>query len=132
MQATLKDMHAALGEFLTECGRVENMMFALAIFIVAKELEKFFDEYSSITFGPKIQWLKKRCLDFKFSDEDRKVLDRAFGSLDELLPKRNFLVHAETYEIAFGQEPSQPYRVGVTRRNFQYLDNFVRDRHADN
>ncbi len=39
-QQTLKDMHAALGEFLTECGRVENAMFGLAISVWPSLLPK--------------------------------------------------------------------------------------------
>jgi hypothetical protein len=52
--------------------------------------------------------------------------------LAELLPKRNFLVHGETWKGAFKGQARQPYRVGIIRRNLEYLHKFDRGEHGDN
>src|SRR2546426_12091533 len=50
----LDAMHQALGEFLTEMGRVEFRMLLLMEFLNEAPLEYLFDEYSGKTFGDKI------------------------------------------------------------------------------
>lgn len=39
---------------------------------------------------------------------------------------RNFLIHGETWEGAFKGKPRQPYRVGLVKKNLEYLDEFER------
>jgi hypothetical protein len=52
--------------------------------------------------------------------------------LAELLPKRNYIIHGETWEWALNGKNKQPYRVGVTKDNVDYLDDFERARHGAN
>jgi hypothetical protein len=49
-------------------------------------------------------------------------------------PIRNFLVHGETWEGegAFKGKPRQPYRVGLVKKNLEYLDEFERAEHGPN
>jgi len=129
---SLNEMHQALGEFLTECGRVEFTMILFVDFISEAPIEHLFDEYSGKPFGPKIEWFKKWCEFSGVSEEKWPTLNKVFKELDELLPKRNFLVHGETWEGTFKGQPPQPYRVGVIRKNLQYLDEFDRGEHGDN
>jgi hypothetical protein len=124
-------MHQALGEFLTECGRVEFRMILFADFISEPDTETIFSDLSG-PFGPKIEAFKKWC-DCSGVPEDKKpILDRVYKKLDELLPKRNFLVHGETREGAFDGTLKQPYRVGIIRKDLEYLDQFDRGAHGKN
>jgi len=83
-------MHRVLGEFLTECGRVEFLMIIFADYISEPGIEAIFADLSG-PFGPKIVAFKKWC-DFSGVSKDKKpILDRVYKKLDELLPKRNFL-----------------------------------------
>ncbi len=122
-------MHRTLGEFLTECGRVEFLMIVFADYISEPGIEAIFADFA---FGPKIAAFKKWC-DFSGVSKGKKpMLDRVYKKLDELLPKRNFLVHGETHEAAFKGKPKQPYRVGITKKDLDYLDQFDRGEHGEN
>lgn len=65
-------------------------------------------------------------------DEHKATLQRLYKELDELRPIRNFLVHGETWEGAFKGKPHQPYRVGLVKKNLEYLDEFERADHGPN
>jgi len=124
-------MHRALGEFLTECGRVEFLMIVFADYISEPGIERIFADLSG-AFGPKIAAFKKWC-DFSGVSKDKKpILDRVYKKLDELLPKRNFLIHGETHEAAFKGKSKQPYRVGIIKKDLDYLDQFDRGEHGEN
>ena len=125
-------MHKALGEFLTECGRVEFTMLLFVDLISEAPIEHLFDECSGIPFGPKIEWFKKWCEFCGVTDEKRPTLNNVYEDLDQLLPKRNFLVHGETWEGAFKGQARQRYRVGLIKRNLEYLDEFDRGERGDN
>jgi hypothetical protein len=126
-------MNLALGEFLTEMGRVEFSMLLLVSLIRDEDIEWLFDQYSVKTFGPKIEWFKAWTSDPEaFSPENKLILDQMYKDLAELLPKRNSLVHGETYEEEFKGRPKQPYRVGVIKKNIAYLDQFSRAQFGDN
>jgi hypothetical protein len=51
--------------------------------------------------------------------------------LKELLPKRNLIIHGQTYEIGRGDEPPEMYRIGIKRDDSEYLNKFVADFDAD-
>jgi len=125
-------MNNALGEFLTESGRVEFKMLLFVNLISEAPLERLFDEYSKQPFGDKIKWFKKWCDFSGVSDEKRPLLEKVYRQIDDLLPKRNHLVHGETWEGAFKGQPPQPYRVGVIKDNLEYLDEFDRGEHGPN
>ncbi len=125
-------MHQALGEFLTEMGRVEFRMLLLMDLINEAPLEALFDEYSGRTFADKIKIFKKWCDFADMPDEHKLMLQRLYKELDHLRPIRNFLVHGETWEGAFKGKPRQPYRVGLVKKNLEYLDEFERAEHGPN
>jgi hypothetical protein len=129
---TLDEMHKALGEFLTELGRVEfNMLLVMNRFNEAG-IEHLFDVYAPKPFGPKIDCMKAWCRPSDFAEPMKTTLERVYEGLEELLPKRNYLVHGETWEGAFKGKPPQPYRIGVTKDNLDYLDEFDRGQHGEN
>jgi len=124
-------MHQALGEFLTDMGHVEFEMLRLMDYLNEAPLEAIFDEYSGQIFSQKIKKFKEWC-DFGAADKDKPALDRIYKDLEELLPKRNFLVHGETWEGAFRGKPRQPYRVGLIKKHLEYLDEFEWGEHGPN
>ena len=93
---TLDDMHKALGEFLTECGRVEFTMLLFVDVISEAPIERLFDEYSPQTFGGKIKWFRKWCEFSGVPEGKEKLVEEVYHQLDALLIKRNYLVHGET------------------------------------
>jgi hypothetical protein len=125
-------MHQALGKFLTEMGRVEFRMLLLMDILNEAPLEALFDEYSGKTFGDKIKIFRKWCDFGGVPDEHKAALQKVYKDLDELRPKRNFIVHGETWEGAFEGKPHQPYRVGLVKGNLEYLDEFERAEHGPN
>jgi len=128
----LDDMHKALGEFLTEIGRVEfNMLLVMDLFNEVG-LEHLFDVYAPKTFGPKVDCMKAWCPASEFAEPNRTILERVYKDLEILLPNRNYIVHGETWEGTFKGKPKQPYRVGVIKENLDYLDEFDRAKHGPN
>lgn len=124
----LDEMNQALGEFLTEMGRVEFTVLMVVDLVSDAGIEYLFDEYAAKTFGGKVKWFKEWCAhcDENFSDANKKLLQKAYKDLDALLPKRNSLVHGETYEEEFRDTGKQTYRVGVEKDNLEYLEEFSR------
>jgi hypothetical protein len=102
-RSSLDEMNQALGEFLTAMGRVEFTMLMVVDLVSDAGIEALFAEYAGKTFGGKIQWFKEWCAhcDEHFSDANRKLLQTIYKDLNEVLPKRNSLVHGETYEEEF-------------------------------
>lgn len=125
-------MHQALGEFLTEMGRVEFRMLLLMDILNEAPLEALFDEYSRKPFGDKIGIFKRWCDFGGVPDEQKAALQKVYKELDGLRPKRNFIVHGETWDGAFKGKSQQPYRVGLVKGNLEYLDEFERAEHGTN
>ena len=128
----LDRMHMALGNFLTEMGRLEFRMLLLGDMLSEEPMEYFFEDYAKLTFGPKIDWLKYRCADSSVMERYKVELDRIYAEMAVLKTKRNYLTHGETYEASFKGRPIAPYRVGVTKDNVDYLDDFDHAQHGDN
>jgi hypothetical protein len=124
-------MNIALGEFLTACGEIEFKMILFANLISEPGIEAIFHDLSG-PFGPKIDAFKKWCDYSGVSDAKRPLLDRVYKKLDVLLPKRNFLVHGETWDGEFKGKPKQPYRVGIIKKDPDYIDQFDRGQHGEN
>ena len=121
-------MNQALGEFLTELGRVEFVMLMVVSLVSEPDIEPLFLEYSKETLKQKIAWFRNYCGHYKenFSPENWARVQQVYNDLDELLPKRNSLVHGETYLEELKGKPRQPYRVGVEKDNIDYLTEFSR------
>jgi hypothetical protein len=92
-------MNQALGEFFTEMGRVEFQMLLLMDFLNEAPLEAAFAETTGKPFGERIKSFKTWC-DSGVPDNQKPAMQAIYMGLDELLPKRNFLVHGETREGA--------------------------------
>ena len=105
-------MHQALGEFLTEMGRVEFRMLLLVDLTSEPPLEALFPEYAGKPFGAKIKWFKEYRDYYGVRDNQKAALQQIYKDLEELRVKRNFIVHGETWDGAFKGKPSQPYRLG--------------------
>ena len=126
-------MNKAMGEFLTAQGRVELTMILLLMMIRDEDYEWLFDQMSDRTFGGKIKFFKEYTSDDEqFSPENLKLRDQIYKDLDALLPKRNSIVHGETYEDQFKGQTKQPYRVGVGKKNIKYIEDFSMGRHGEN
>ena len=121
-------MNQALGEFLTELGRVEFAMLMAVSLVGEPDIETLFLEYSKQTLKQKVAWFRQNCDYYKdnFGPENWARVQQIYEDLDTLLPKRNSLVHGETYLEELKGKPRQPYRVGVERDNIDYLAEFSR------
>jgi hypothetical protein len=97
-------------------GRVEFQMLLLIDFLNEAPIEALFAETTGKPFGEKIKSFKNWC-DFGVPGAQKPALQAIYKDLDELLPKRNFLVHGETREGTFKGTPRQPYRVGLVKNN---------------
>jgi hypothetical protein len=128
----LDRMHMALGNFLTEMGRLEFRVLLIGNMLSEEPMEYLFEGYAKLTFGPKIAWLKDRCAKSGTMEKYKAELERIYAEMDGLLKKRNYLTHGETYEESFKGNPRAPYRVGVTKDNVDYLDDFDHAQHGDN
>ena len=131
-RAPLDRMNQALGEFMTELGRVEFRMLLYMEFIHEAPIEAMFKEYSEATFGGKIKVFKKWCEEAPVPENQKAQYQEVCQKLEALLDTRNMLVHAETWEGAFQGKPHQPYRVAIVEGNLEYLDDLERAEHGDN
>jgi hypothetical protein len=127
-RSSLDEMNQALGEFLTVMGQVEFTRLMVVDLVSDAGIEALFDEYAAETFSGKIKWFRKWCAhrDEHFSAANKTRLRTIYKDLDELLPKRNSLVHGETYEEDLSGAGKQTYRVGVEKDNLEYLEEFSR------
>jgi hypothetical protein len=125
-------IHQALGEFLTEMGHVEFQMLLLMDFLNEAPIEALFAETTGKPFGEKIKSFKAWCELGGVPDTQKPVLEEIYKKLDELLTKRNYLIHGETRDGAFKGTPPQAYRVGLIKNNLEYLDEFDRGEHGPN
>jgi hypothetical protein len=124
-------MHQALGEFLTEMGRLEFQMLLLMDFLNEAPIEALFAETTGKPFGDKIKSFNAWC-DLGAPAAQKAAMQAIYKDLDALLPKRNFIVHGETREGEFKGKPRQTYRVGLVKNNLEYLDEFDRGEHGPN
>jgi hypothetical protein len=124
--ATLDDLHLAMGRFLTESSHVENMMMGL-YFVCNSDSpsHSLFSKFMAETFGKKIKMFKIACDAYHFSDEHRAILLDAYTDLDNMKPKRNFIVHGSTYQMAIGDKPTQAYRIGKLRGDHAFMNEAI-------
>lgn len=100
-------LHQALGQFLTEMGRVEFTMLLLMDLINEAPLEALFDEYFERTFVDKIKIFKKWC---DFGGVPMNTRRRCNASPRSWMSwaGTQFPGHGETWEGAFNRKPRQP------------------------
>jgi hypothetical protein len=92
-------LHLAMGEFLTECSNLENILITLMIFCQNKRpFQQVHLEMLGETFGNRVRAFKNACRDYQFAAEHRQSIDEAIMCLDALLPRRNLIVHGITFE----------------------------------
>src|SRR5437588_6864344 len=71
--ATLDELHRSMGEFLTACAHLENMLWGLLI-ICDSDTTTFQDiakQFLPLTFGARVDLLVKKCSAKQFSPDDR-------------------------------------------------------------
>src|SRR5882757_5932385 len=78
----LDRMHMALGNFLTEMGRLELRMLLLADMLTEEPMEYLFEGYAKLTFGPKIDWLTDRCAKSGTMEKYKAELERILADMD--------------------------------------------------
>jgi len=110
------EMIWALGQFVTEVGDVENVMFETILAVAAEDANEVHRTFYNETFGGKVKMLEKR-LEHSAFDEHRAGLDHLIGMLRKLTSRRNNIIHGETFYIT-RQKESKVFRVGFTRENF--------------
>jgi hypothetical protein len=124
----LDELHRAMGEFLTACAHLENMLWGLLV-ICESDTTTFQDiakQFLPLTFGARVDLLVKKCSAKQFSPDHRAILDKEFGRLEVAVEKRNLIVHGTTYEIGFGaSEETKPYRIGAPKGNLEYMQQFL-------
>jgi hypothetical protein len=121
------ELHLAMGEFLSECSNLENMLISLMMFCQDKRhFQEIHLEMLDKTFGARIRELKKSCRDYTFTAEHRQTIDAAIIDLDNLLPRRNLIVHGVTFEVGFGDKEPKAYRIGAPKGNIDYMNDFLR------
>jgi hypothetical protein len=109
------DMERALGQFVTEIGVVENVMFETILAVVTEAANEVHKKFYSQTFGPKVEMLEKITKHAAF-DEHRAGIVHLVRMLKMLVSQRNNIVHGETFHITRRRE-SKTFRVGFTRKN---------------
>lgn len=87
--------------------------------------EEIYREMLNETFGTRLREFKKAVAAHNFSIEHRSILDAAIVALDDLLPRRNMIVHGVTMEVGFRDEEPKSYRIGAPRGNLDYLNEFL-------
>jgi hypothetical protein len=123
----LNELHLAMGEFLTECAHLENIILSLGMACESdsRSFNNIHLQFLDLTFGQKISTLKKMCAGYSFLVDHKPHIEKGLSQLDALLPKRNFIVHGTTYEIGRGEEPIVAYRIGAPKKNTDYLNEFI-------
>jgi hypothetical protein len=120
------ELHLAMGEFLTECSNLENILLALMMFC---QPDRPFDEVHlemlDKTFGVRLKEFKKVSGAYAFTEHNRRRIDEAIIGLDDLLPRRNLIIHGYTYEVRFGDSQPKVYRVGIPKGNLDYMNQFL-------
>ena len=110
------DLHLAMGEFLTECSNLENVVVSLLMFCQPhRDFNEVHLEVLDKTFGVRLREFKKVCGAYQFKAPHRATIDEAIIGLDDLLPRRNLIIHGTTFEISFGKKEAKAYRIGAPK-----------------
>lgn len=126
------EMIEALGQFMTEVGEVENVMFETILADAKEDPNEVHRAFYSETFGPKLEMLQKRLKHSAF-DEHRADLDHLIQRLRKLVPQRNNIVHGETFQVTRrSTNETKVFRVGFTRKNLKPWENFNFEGNAEN
>lgn len=125
---TIKDeLHLAMGEFLTECSNLENAIISLLMFAQPyRDFDDVHREMLNKTFGEKLKKFKEISRDCQFKSNHRATIEEAIVSLDNLITRRNLIIHGTTFEVEFGKKEPKAYRVGAPKGNVDYMNQFLR------
>jgi hypothetical protein len=125
---TIRDeLHLAMGEFLTECSNLENVVVSLLMFCQPRrDFNEVHLEMLDKTFGARLREFKKICGAYQFTAPHRATIDEAIIGLDDLLPRRNLIIHGTTFEVSFGEKEAKAYRIGAPKGNIGYMHEFLR------
>jgi hypothetical protein len=126
--AKLDQLHHSMGEFLTACAHLENMLWGLLIICESDTttFQEIAKQFLPLTFGRRVNLIIKKCSAKEFSPDHRAILDKEFGRLKVVVEKRNLIVHGTTYEIGFGtSEETKPFRIGAQKDNLEYMQQFM-------
>jgi hypothetical protein len=89
-------MVLALGQFVTEFGDVEYVMFETVLAIDERDANEIHREFYGTTFGPKVAMLEGAVKHSAF-DEHRGGVEHLLGMLRKLTTQRNNIIHGETF-----------------------------------
>jgi hypothetical protein len=129
LRSELDKLHSAMGEFLTECSHLENMLIMMSMISPnGKTLPEIFQETLNQTFGKRIHEFKKAIAALSFSPEQQVIIDGVATDLDRLLPKRNLIVHGSTMEAGFADGAPTVYRIGAPKGDTDYMKQFLAER----
>jgi hypothetical protein len=124
------EMIEALGQFVTEVGDVEHVMFETILAVAEEDANETHRVFYNETFGPKVAMLEKRLKHNAF-DEHRAGLNHSIQMLRKLTWQRNNIIHGETFNITRRNE-TKVFRVGFTRKNLTPWKDFKFEGNAEN
>jgi hypothetical protein len=124
------EMIGALGQFVTELGDVENVMFETILAVAGEDTNEVHRAFYNETFGPKVTMLEER-LEHSAFDEHRAGLNQLIRVLRKLTSRRNNIIHGETFDITRRTE-TKVFRVGFTRKNLTPWKDFDFEGNAEN
>jgi hypothetical protein len=133
------EMHQVLGEFLTAMGRLEFRMLTYVDSLGGEydePLESLFVEWSWRPFGKLIEWFETYCEHYGVLDQHKPVLE----DMNELLPRRNYIVHGTTWSREVSPGRRKAYRVGIEKHiveekvehNVDWIDDFKHGKDGPN
>jgi len=124
------EMIEALGQFVTEVGDVEYVMFETILATSEKDAHDVHRAFYNETFGSKVKMLEKQLTHNAF-DEHRAALNHLIAMLRKLTSQRNNIIHGETFYITRKSETTI-FRFGITRENFSPWKDFNFEGNAKN
>jgi hypothetical protein len=120
------------GGIVTESSQVENIMLSIVIVCQrSRPIQKVLVDFMGKTFGEKNRRIQAhlRCLSIHRRTPNNSL--RCLCAAGYLAAKRNFIVHGTTYQIGMESIPAQPYRIGMTRGDFDNLAAEGKNRSGD-
>lgn len=109
------EMVLALGNFMTEFGHVEYVMFECINAVETRDPNEVHREFYNTTFKPKVDMLEKT-FELPVYQGHKQVTNHCMRYLRQITGQRNNIVHGETFYISKAGV-DKVFRVGFTRKN---------------